>query len=116
VSTKGGLYRKPCTGMWNFLAEKVSFDTGFELAQALFPYDWAKYLLLKVFMYCYVYHHNIQVRNNKINNESLPFQLNDKVHIDVDRSFYVGGNLLIFNVYCFYAFSIKSNGIFDKNS
>jgi len=23
VATKGGLFRKPCTGMWNFLQDKV---------------------------------------------------------------------------------------------
>ncbi|XP_045175457.2 bifunctional polynucleotide phosphatase/kinase-like isoform X2 [Mercenaria mercenaria] len=48
VSTKSGLYRKPCPGMWNFLTEKLNGGIEVELSQSFYvgdaagrPKDWA---------------------------------------------------------------------------
>lgn len=39
VSTKGGIYRKPCTGMWTFLTEKLNGGLEVELSQSFYVGD-----------------------------------------------------------------------------
>ncbi|XP_060602624.1 bifunctional polynucleotide phosphatase/kinase-like [Ruditapes philippinarum] len=48
VSTKGGLYRKPCPGMWDFLTDKLNGGVEVEVSQSFYvgdaagrPKDWA---------------------------------------------------------------------------
>lgn len=48
VSTKGGLYRKPAPGMWNFLKEKLNGGVEVDMSQSFYvgdaagrPKDWA---------------------------------------------------------------------------
>lgn len=47
VSTKGGIYRKPCTGMWKFLTEKLNGGVTVDISQSFYvgdaagrPKDW----------------------------------------------------------------------------